>query len=209
MKLLTPKDAPPRGAVLVIHSWWGLTPSFHAYGASLASAGFRVGLSDLFDGRTARTEAEAKGLRAAPRKSPMYKTLTADLDALRRATGTARPKVGVVGFSMGGHWAVWLSQRPEYAISATILYYAARGGSFRDCHAAILAHFAETDPWVSAGARKTMERAIRNGGCPYEAHAYPGTRHWFAETDRPAEYDRHSAHMARDRDLDHLRTYLS
>ena len=209
MELLTPKGAPPIGAVLVIHSWWGLTGSFHTYGEALAKAGFLVGLSDLFDGRTARTEAEARKLRAAPRKRPMYKTLAADLDTLRRACGTTGPRVGVVGFSMGGHWAVWLSQRPEYDIGATVLYYAARAGRFRDCRAGILAHFAETDSWVSASARKTMERAIRVADCPYTAYDYPGTQHWFAETDRPAEYDGHSARLARTRDLDHLRRYLT
>ncbi|MCP4319381.1 MAG: hypothetical protein GY789_26185 [Hyphomicrobiales bacterium] len=61
---------------------------------------------------------------------------------------------------MGGHWAIWLSQRPEYEISSTVIYYAARAGDFSLCQSRFLAHFAECDPWISTNARRNMENAI-------------------------------------------------
>ena len=194
----------PKGAVLIIHSWWGLTNSFRTYGSELAAAGFIVGLADLFDGKTAETEAEAKALRAAPRRIPMYRTLGTDIASLRAEAGSNSTRLGLVGFSMGGHWAVWLSQRPEYNVVATVLYYAARGGDFSNCRSNIIAHFAEQDTWVSASARKTMERAIGKSGCAYRAHDYPQTQHWFAELARVAEFDERAARLALDRDLGHL-----
>ncbi len=109
---------------------------------------------------------------------------------------------------MGGHWAVWLSQRPKYNVAATVLYYAARAGSFANCRASIIAHFAENDAWVSANARKNMERAIHKSGCGYEAYDYPGTQHWFAEAARPAEFDGSAARLALRRDLLHLQKHL-
>ena len=202
MEMLKPAGD-PIGTVLVIHSWWGLTASFRQYGAALAASGFLTGLADLFDGRVAETAAQAKALRARSRRIPMYKILAADIDALRR-TGGGGLKIGVVGFSMGGHWAVWLSQRPEYQIAATILYYAARGGSFERCQASILAHFADEDEWISPATRKTMERAIGKSGCHYESHDYPGTAHWFAESDRSAQFDALSAKQALGRDIGFL-----
>jgi len=198
----------PKGAVLLIHSWWGLTASCRTYASVLSDAGYLVGLTDLFDGKTAETEAEAKALRAAPRRNPMYKTLGADIASLRAESGSIGTRLGVVGFSMGGHWAVWLSQRPEYNIAATVLYYAARAGDFSNCRSGIIAHFAEKDPWVSASARRTMERAIKKSGCAYTAFDYPQTQHWFAETARFAEFDECAAHLALDRDIGHLRQNL-
>jgi carboxymethylenebutenolidase len=197
----------PRGGIMVVHSWWGLTPSFHSYGAKLVQAGYSVALPDLFAGRTARTEAQGRALRAAPRGQPMYRTLEAGLARL----GTDAPglPLAVVGFSMGGHWAVWLCQRREYALAATILYYAARAGDFTQSHSAIQAHLAADDPWVSPAARRGMERAIAKAHAPYIAWDYPGTGHWFAETDRPDAYDAPAAKAALARDLAFLDGSLS
>jgi carboxymethylenebutenolidase len=205
MILCRPDHDPPTAAILVIHSWWGLTQSFHTYGQALAKAGFLVGLSDLFDGRIATTEATARTLRARPRRIPMYRQFAADL--ARLDAEVAGPK-GVVGFSMGGHWAVWLAQRPEYRIGAAILYYAARGGDFGHCRAPILAHFAQDDPWVSTTARRGMERAAKRAGLDYSAHDYPKTGHWFAESAQPA-YSRDAAHLALSRDITHFRNHIA
>lgn len=209
MELWTYKtDGTPVSPVLVIHSWWGLSPSFSDFASSLASKGFIVGLSDLFDGRTARTESEARALRRRPRRVPTYRTLEADLTTLRGMTGGGNRKIGVVGFSMGGHWAVWLSQRPEYGIGATVLYYAARAGDFSRSSSSILAHFAGGDPWVSHSARRSMEKAISRAGLPYVAHDYPEAGHWFAECDRRDSFRPSDAALAFNRTTQHLRNAL-
>lgn len=188
--------------VLVIPSWWGLTGAFRRYGAALARDGFTVGLADPFDGRRPADAAEARGLRAMRRAEPMYRTLIRNIAEVRQAGGC--PRVALVGFSMGGHWAVWLSQRPDLPVAAAVLYYAARAGGFAQGRAAYLAHFAAEDAWVSPAARKRMEAAIIRAGRPYAAHDYPATQHNFAEDDRP-EHDPGAAALALARTLAHLR----
>ncbi len=190
-----------RRAVLVIHSWWGKSVGIEHFGRRLADEGFLVGLADLFDGDTATTIPQAEALRARRRNVPMYRTLIADIEELRARSGSP---VGVVGFSMGGHWAVWLAQRPELPIDATVLYYAVRAGSFTYCRSPILAHFADDDAWVKPAGRRRMEKAIAEGDVPYRAHDYPTTEHWFAESDRP-EYHPAAAQEAFERTLAHLR----
>lgn len=204
--LLMP-DGPTRAGVLLLHSWWGQTPGYLSFAAALARHGFAVALPDLFDGRTATTEDEARALRAAPRRQPVYRQLEQALARLRAEAGGANSRIGTVGFSMGGHWAVWLSQRPVYAIRATVLYYAARGGDFSHCTARTLAHFAETDPFVSNSARHGMERAMARAGVAYDAFDYPGTGHWFAEPDHPA-YRPDAAGLAFERSQCHLANAL-
>jgi carboxymethylenebutenolidase len=185
-------------AVLVIHSWWGLTGSFHRYARALAKGGCNVGLVDLYGGARAANAAEAKALRKAPRRVPLYRQLLVALESLASQTG--RSRLAVAGFSMGGHWAVWLSQQAEVPIDAVILYYAARGGNYDGSKARYLAHFAEVDPWVSPSTRRGMERAIACRGHPYQSYDYPGTGHWFAESENEA-FNEEAAGQALRRDL--------
>ncbi len=194
----------PVGRVLVIHSWWGLTSSFRDYATRLAEQGYAVGLSDLFDGRTASDVMAAKQLRRAPRRVPMYKTLIADVGALSSHGDRGSQPVAVIGFSMGGHWAIWLSQRPELPVRSTVIYYSARSGSFLSSHSSFLAHFAETDPWVSKASRRNMAAAIAKAGRPYQDFDYPGAQHWFAELGRTLEYNEASATAAMLRTIAHL-----
>jgi carboxymethylenebutenolidase len=194
--------------VLVLHSWWGLTASFVNYGQALANAGFTVGLADLFSGQTAETEAQARRLRQSRRREPTYRTLVRNIGELREEAGVVKGAVGLVGFSMGGHWAVWLSRRPDLNVGATVLYYAARAGDFSTTRSSYVAHFAETDPWVSTSARRGMEKGIAKAGRSYQAFDYPGTGHWFAESDRAADYHQPSASLAFDRTCAHLTSRL-
>ncbi len=198
VRIVLPPGAPV-AAALVIHSWWGLTASFTDYAEQLASNGVAVGLSDLFDGRTAATPAGARALRQAPRAEPIYRGLQRDITGLLDAARLSQ--VAVIGFSMGAHWAVWLSQQAGNPIQRVVLYYGARGGDFAGSRADYLAHFADNDAWVSATARHGMERALARAGRPYRAYDYAGTGHWFAESAAGGSYDGSAASSACHRSL--------
>jgi carboxymethylenebutenolidase len=123
-------DGASTGGILVLHSWWGLNEFFRGLCDRFADQGFTTLAPDLYGGRIAGTAAEAKALRAkvsASRKEPAYKYLVRMIGELERA---ATGDIAVVGFSMGGHWACWLAQRPELPIAATVTFYAARSGDY-------------------------------------------------------------------------------
>ncbi|MCA8868881.1 MAG: dienelactone hydrolase family protein [Rhodobacteraceae bacterium] len=179
---------PPTGhgpGLLLIHSWWGLSKGITALGQDLAKAGFVVRMADLHDGQIAATQNEAEALRRRKRKQPMYRDLYDDLAVLRREGGVGANPVGVIGLSMGGHWAIWLAQRAELNIAACVCYYACRGGDFSVSKADYLLHYAEVDAFIKPAAKRNMAAAITCAGRPLESHDYQGTRHWFAESDRP------------------------
>ncbi len=181
-------------AALVIHSWWGLTSSFLDIARALNAQGVSVMLADLFDGRTATTPQQARALRAAPRREPIYRGLLRDLETLQHSTGAR--EVAVIGFSMGAHWASWLAQQRGLPVTAAVLYYGLRAGDFTGSRARFLSHFAQADPWVSAAARKRMARALTAAGRPYVSYDYPGTGHWFAESARTDAFDAQAARIA-------------
>ncbi len=197
--------------VLVLHSWWGLNGFFRDFCDRLADGGFVALAPDLNGGEVATTVPQAKELRAkatAARKESAYKYLIRMIGVLSDEAATSGSDIGVVGFSMGGHWAYWLAQRPELPIGATVTFYAARSGDYAGSRSDFLAHFAETDEWVSAASVRKLERSLSAAGKAAAFHTYPGTGHWFFERDRPEAFDPEAAALAWERTLVFLKERL-
>jgi len=204
--LATPRSGHGPG-VLVLHAWWGLTPFMTSLCERLAEAGFVALAPDLFQGKTASAPAEAEALVAEQEADDerISAVLFAALDELRghgaaRADGTA-----VVGFSFGAAWALLLSTlRPE-DVRKVVVFYGAYAPDLSPANAAYLGHFAENDPFEPAESVRELEAALRAAGRPAQFHLYPGTGHWFFESDRPGAYDGAAADLAWQRTLDFLR----
>jgi carboxymethylenebutenolidase len=189
--------------VAVLHSWWGVTESVVDRCRELAQEGYLAVAPDLYRGEVADTAEQAERLRRRRHGTAAWRQIVTVLQAARteHASGTA---VGVVGYSMGGHWALWLASQARSqvpTIAATVVYYATRACDFHASTAAFQIHLAETDPFVSASGVAAQEQALRSAGRPYELHRYPGTGHWFAETDRADAFRPEAAALAWDRTL--------
>ncbi len=198
------------GAVLVLHSMWGLNGFFRRLCDRFADQGFVALAPDLYDGRVADTVAEATKLRAkvtVSRKEPVYKYLIRMIGELRSEAGV--DDIGVVGFSMGGHWAYWLAQRSNLPIAAMVAFYAARNGDYSESRSSFLVHFADTDAWVSPANVRKLERSLSKAGRSFVCHVYPGTGHWFFEDDRTDAYEPEAAALAWTRTIDFLKQELS
>lgn len=177
---------------------------------SWAQEGYLAVAPDLYRGEVAVTAEQAERLRKRRRGTAAWRQIIAVLQAAQteHAPGTA---VGLVGYSMGGHWALWLASQARAEvppIAATVVYYAARACDFHASTAAFQIHLAETDPFVSPSGVTAQERALRSAGRPYELHRYPGTGHWFAEKDRPDAFRPEAAAIAWDHTLDFLGRHL-
>jgi carboxymethylenebutenolidase len=194
--------------VIVLHSWWGLNSFFKDLCDRFADAGFVALAPDLYSGKVATTEAAAKALRAqatASRKEPAYKMLISAIEHLSRHESVTTPRISLVGFSMGGHWALWLAQRPELPIDATVVFYAARNGDFTQSKSRFLIHFAEVDDWVSTASIKILKKGMELAGKDASYYEYPGTIHWFFESDRPESFNQKAAATSWKRTLEFLR----
>ncbi|CUS03343.2 Dienelactone hydrolase [Candidatus Promineifilum breve] len=202
---------PPSGqgpGVLVVHAWWGLNDFFRGLCDRLAGEGFVAAAPDLYEGRVATTPEEAKRLRGLPKREPTNQTLLRAIVELRANPAVVGPNIGVIGFSMGGHWALWLAQQPGLPLGATVTYYGARAGDYGNSQAPCLGHFAETDEWVSPASLKKLRKSLEAAGRVADFHTYPGTGHWFAETDRTDVYDSQAAELAWSRTVAFLRRQL-
>ena len=189
--------------VAVLHAWWGLTPVITGVCDDLADLGYVAVAPDLYRGAVATTAAEAAELRARKRSTPMWRQIVSEIERARSQFDVAA--VGQIGFSMGGHWALWLAKqsRPEIPpITATSVFYATRAGDFTASRSAFQFHLADTDPFVTEAGVARQVRQLRAAGRHVELHRYPHTGHWFFEHDRLDAYDPDAASLAWRRTVD-------
>lgn len=194
--------------VLVLHAWWGLNPFFTELCDRLAREGFVALAPDLNNGQIAATVDEAEALmksRDWPRTQAMAET---GLARLLAHPGVDDTRLGVMGFSMGAAWALFLSGKQPEAIAAVVDFYGTGETDFAQARAAYLCHFADPDDWEPLEGVRAMVGAMQAAGREVTLHLYPGAGHWFFEADRPAAYKPAEAELAWTRTMEFLRRHL-
>ena len=192
-----------RGGVLVLHAWWGLNDFFKSFCDRLAQEGYATLAPDLRQEKVAHTIDEAKAMLSSANEEETFPPVI--LGGLDHLMSTSKGHTfGVVGFSMGAAWALWLSTKRPSEISKVVTFYGTYPIDFSNSHASYLGHYSPEDEWEPVPEVRKLEEKIRHANRPIEFHLYPGTKHWFFEEDRP-EYNPEAARQAWTRTLDFLR----
>lgn len=205
--LALPDEVPAPG-VLVLHAWWGLTPSITRLCDRLAVEGFVALAPDLLGGPIPTTVEEAEQRLGRADADQLAHLTRSSLHHLRRLPVTAPAPVGVLGLSMGASMALWLSARVPEGVAATTVFYGSQDIDFAPARSAYLGHFAEHDPYVDDDGLVLLEAELHLLDKDTTFHRYPGTRHWFFEDDRP-EHDPAAAELAWQRTLEFFRRHLT
>ena len=193
------------GAVLVLHAWWGLNDTFRGLCDRLAEAGYLAFAPDLYHGRVANTiqGADALRLAALDNVEAVWHDVTGGLAYLDERAGRPAGGVAVMGFSMGGDFALSLARARPERVGKVVLFYGLGPDDLAGTRAAVLGHFAANDEYESRDYMLATEQMLRDAGCAVTFYEYPGTAHWFFEPDRP-EYDAAAADLAWARTLEFL-----
>ena len=209
--LALPSSSPAPG-VLVLHAWWGLNDFFRSFCDRLAQAGFVALAPDLFAGHIALTIEEAERHKSEwDEEHAVPAIILPAVDQLSHHPAVQGHGLGVIGFSMGAYWALWLAQRLPQLVRSVTLFYGTNGGAgdFKSSQAAFLGHFAELDPYETEAGIQALERNLKQANRPVQFYNYPGTSHWFFEQDRPDAYHPQSAQLAWDRTMAFLKETLA
>lgn len=104
----TPMPAP---GVLVLHEAFGLNENIHSIANRFAAAGYVALAADLFsDGNKMICMVRAfYGLLVAPLNNGTAKNVRAAFEFLRHVRGVDSARVGVIGFCLGGSYALQLA----------------------------------------------------------------------------------------------------
>jgi carboxymethylenebutenolidase len=212
--LATP-DAATGPGVVVLHAWWGLTEPFRHVCDRLAAAGFVALAPDLYRGKTAAQVGEAERLSAALDQES--ERVSGDIRGAARylrehsaaSPADGRGALALVGFSLGGAYALDTSVNLADEIAAVVIFYATyTGPDYHRARAAYLGHFAEHDPFEPAESVAELEQALKTAGRSATFYTYPGTTHWFFESNRPDAYDAAAAALAWERTVAFLNAEL-
>ncbi len=208
---------PPHGTgpgVLVLHAWWGLTKPFQQVCDRLAAAGFVALAPDLYHGKTTVSVEEAEALAGALNQDEegVNSDIAAAVQFLRQHgainLSSGQGKLAIVGFSLGGAYALDTSITLAQEIAAVVTFYASYPGlDYSGTNAAYLCHFAEDDPFEPAESVAEMEQELQAAGKQAIFYTYPGTKHWFFEENRP-EYVAQAARLAWERTIQFLHGQL-
>lgn len=192
----------PGTGVLFLSAWWGLTSTVRRRADRLAGAGFTVLAPDMALGERPQTEEEAEETlgEANPNRLASLVYSSAALLAGKSAPGS----IGVLGMGMGGSLALWLSVRKPELVGAAVSFYGSQAIDFAGATAQYQIHLAEQDRFISDDEAAFMEATMGLEDLDVTIHAYPGTRHGFADPESPA-YDEAAAETAWDRAVEFLR----
>jgi len=232
--LALPEDAtsPLPGCVL-IHDVWGLGDHPRDLTRRLAGEGFAVLGVDLYR-RLERVEIRDPGAWMQNLSDPqVLEDVGAGATLLAGLPETAGRGVGVVGFCMGGTYALLAGcggapglERLRAAVSFYGLLshdhglLAAPGGldplkkprapldAARDLRCPLLGFFGGRDPYVPVADVEQLREVAATTGQPFEIEVYPDAGHAFVNDTRPDAYREREARDAWGRMLAFFRRHL-
>jgi carboxymethylenebutenolidase len=205
--LAVPADGKHEAAVVVIQEWWGLNPQIRAMADRLAEAGYRAIVPDLFRGKRAKNEDEARHMMGDLNWGDAS---SQDIrGAVQHAKSWDPTKVAVLGFCMGGALTILAGAKvPE--MDAGVCFYGIPPEQAVDpstVRVPMQFHFASEDDWCSPPVVDKLEQSLKRGNVRYELFRYQA-EHAFMNEARPEVYDPKLAKLAWDRTLEFLRRQL-
>ncbi len=194
----------PNGkAVMVLHAWWGLNETIKNFCRRLAAKGFVVFAPDLYHGKIADTIPAAEKLSSKLDADPLKASeeILHAASFLNAQAGQPSQGLAVIGFSLGAYFALELSNAVPELIRKVVLFYGSGPVDFERSQAEYLAHFAGNDPYEPQSSANDLQALLVEAGRPATFYTYPGTGHWFFESDREDAYQPKAAELAWERTL--------
>jgi carboxymethylenebutenolidase len=196
--------------VVVIQEWWGLVDHIRSVADRFSNAGFAALAPDLYHGASAKSPDQARRLAMALNISQAGEEIHAAAGHLLTMPQVMPKKIGVVGFCMGGHLALYAATQYPDALAACVDFYGMPPKASIDAaklRVPVLAHFGTTDSMVVNGDVATLTGKISDAGKFIDVYFYDAG-HAFFNDSRPDAYNADAAALAWDRTIAFLRDNL-
>ncbi len=196
--LYTPEGKGPFPALVVIHEWWGLNDWVKEQASKLADQGYVALAIDLYRGKVATTPEEAHEIMRGVPSDRANRDLLAASSYLRSQKNVAPTKVGVIGWCMGGGYALDLAIADPKLKAAVINYghLASDKATLQKINAAILGIFGGQDKGIPPADVNKFEADLKALGKPVEIKIFPDAGHAFENPNNKQGYRADDARQA-------------
>lgn len=221
--LVTPEQEGPRPAVVLLPAIAGVNDYVTRQAARLSDAGYACVVLDYYarQGGTAPdldTPEKVLAAVAALSDTGVLEDVAAAVTWLRRQSFAEPNRIGVLGFCIGGTYALLAGTQPLELQCAVAFYGMLRYSQLSankpvspldmvgETTCPVLGHFGEEDRFVPLSDVADLATAL--AGRPAEIYTYPGAGHAFHEDFRPSIYRPVAAAAAWARTNEYLSWYL-
>jgi carboxymethylenebutenolidase len=175
-----PEGAGPLPGLVVIHEIYGLNDNIRGIANRFAERGYAALAVDLFSNRNRAMcmMQVIHGMLMRPLKNAILADLQSTFDFLRNQPGMDGNRIGVVGFCMGGGYALQLAVTAKGMRAASAFYGAVPKP---------LEAFVESCPIIgsypvkdfSAQGARELDAALEKNNIPHDIKFYENTMHSF------------------------------
>jgi len=211
-------------AVIVIQEWWGLNDHIKDIAQRFAREGFAALAPDIYSRLPGPPVGSAAGTGGhkvttdATEAAKLMESLSSqaalrDLNAATTYLGAQRfvdpQRIGVVGFCMGGTFALMMATHNS-TIRASVPFYGKvppiETLNYLLCP--VLYHYGAKDGWVTKQEVDRLKEGLAKFGKPGEVRTYPDAGHAFFNDTRPDAYRAKEAKVAWEHTLQFLGQHL-
>jgi carboxymethylenebutenolidase len=196
-----PAGAGKKPAIIVVPEWWGVNDWVREQTDRLAKQGYVAIAVDLYRGHTATTPDEAHELMRALPEDRANADLKAAFAYLASRSDVDASRIGVIGWCMGGGYALALATNEPRLAAASINYgrLVTDPATIAKIHAPILGNFGGKDRGISADDVKAFDAALKAAGKEADIKMYPQSGHGFMNPNNKEGYNAADAADAQQR----------
>jgi len=202
----------PRPGVVIIPDVWGVSDLYRRVAERLVQAGFATLVVDpyRYTGRDGLTPATVLPFIAGLHDAQVLRAIQEAIDALAASPAVAGQKVGLIGFCMGGQYAL-LAACTCKGLSAVAPFYGMvryEAGldptkkprqpldAIPDLTCPLLGLYGAEDHLIPVADVEELKRRLAKTKRAHEVHIYPGAGHAFLNDTRPDAYRPQAAEAA-------------
>lgn len=188
--LAEPSTDAPKGGMIVIQEWWGLTPDIKEIADRYAAEGYLAFAPDFYHGQVATEPDEARKYAMAMERQVAAQEIDNAISWMKSERGVA--KVGCVGYCMGGGLTLATAIRPTSNVDAVHVYYG--GGMPSEEQIAtikvpVLGSYGAEDKGIPKEQVDMLRATLERSGVPNDITYYEGAEHSFFNDTRPAYHE--------------------